>query len=108
MARDQRQKSFYTDEKNKLRSSFQLVNARNKFLRKSQLRLCHVSEKHLHIIFGLTEFQCTADRLSLKIHLSMGMDLEASFAHMAYRLTAEGFRDKNSYLCYPVLGMQDP
>lgn len=107
MARDQRQKSFYTDENIKLRSPFQLVNTRIKFLKRSHPRLCHVSEKHLHVIFGLTEFQCTADKLSLKIHLGMVMVLEASFAHMAYRLTAEGFRDKNSYLCYPVLGMQD-
>lgn len=79
MARDQRHKSFYADENIKLRSPFEPVNTRNKFLKGSQLRPCQCSEKHLHVIFGFTKFQCTTDRLSLKIHLSMGTVLESIF-----------------------------
>jgi len=79
MAKDQRYKSFYTDENTELRIPFELANTRNKFLKGSQLRSCQCSEKHLHIIFGLMKFRCTADRLSLKIHLSMGTVLESIF-----------------------------
>lgn len=104
MARDQNHKSFYTDENIKLRSPFQLLNTRNNFFKESQLRPCQCSEKHLHAIFGLTR---AADRLSLRIHLHMGTVQQASFAHMVYRLTAEGFKDRNSSLCYSVLGNQD-
>lgn len=104
MARDQNHKSFYTDENIKLRSPFQLLNTRNNFFKESQLRPCQCSEKHLHAIFGLTR---AADRLSLRIHLHMGTVQQASFAHMVYRLTAKGFKDRNSSLCYSVLGNQD-